>query len=146
MKRCLKFVSALGAAVALAGCSFPSTKEVPAAMAVDVARDKIRNEQLTTPRDGAAQVIVTRDTGYIGSKCSLTVSVDNVPAAELMPGERINLYVRPGVRVIAAEGNGGMCGRGQVATETTAVVGEVRKLRIAINGETFELSVKASSL
>jgi hypothetical protein len=133
-------------AFGLAACSFPSTKEVPASAAVAVSGDKIRNLQLTTPRDDAAQVIVVRDSGYIGSKCPLTVSVDKVPAAELMPGERIDLYVRPGVRIVAAEANGGACGRGQTAFETNAVVGEVRKLRIAMNGETFELSVRASAL
>jgi hypothetical protein len=65
-------------------------------------------------------LIIERDTGFMGSTCTVRVFIDARPVADLAPAEKVALFVPFGEHVVGATSNGVLCGSG--TSEATAVV------------------------
>lgn len=96
----------------LTGCagSF-KTNAVPESAAVTVPSD--RYLAYKTPQEGYAQVILIRDTGFLGGGCYMGVEINKKLAARFDTGEAATFYVPPGIVELATmvdpQGQG-LCG------------------------------------
>jgi len=90
----------------LLGCN---TQPVTTQDARPVADAKVQATDLTEPREGLVQVVVKRDTGFIGGMCDMQVLLDGRPVALLATGQRVTIYLKPGAYVLAVRGPGGLC-------------------------------------
>lgn len=62
-----------------------------------------------SPKPNNAQLIVVRDSGFLGGGCYFGVYVDGERSAILNPGERANFYLPAGEHNIAMKGEGRVC-------------------------------------
>jgi len=82
-----------------------------------------------TPALGDSILVVTRDTGFVGSGCNTTVSIDGRRAAEVASGETAKFRVAPGEHILSASS----CGSGLKERETNIKAGVTKKFRISID-------------
>jgi hypothetical protein len=123
-------VSAIFAA-ALCGCA---TQPIPTSDARQVSADRVLEKSYFETKPGAAEVIVKRDSGFLGAACAARVFIDAVPVMDLMPSEKAVLHLEPGDHIFSVQTTGrGLCRdsntpefRGSIAA------GKVTTLRIAI--------------
>jgi hypothetical protein len=118
----------------LAGCATVPAGERASAVPSD------RVTAFQTPTDGDATIIVTRDTGMMGSACTLAIFIDGKQAAELEPGERAVFHVPSGPRIIGTWMSGnGLCGiqkgKNRVEIDASVKPGDVRRFRIGYGAE-----------
>lgn len=118
----------------LAACN---THPISASRAVPAPAHRIYNSEILTPRDGAGQVIVTRDTGALGSACSIGILADGVSVAALNPGEKIEMYLPPGDHIIAGITRGGLCGSAVVEAAAAVTTALPLAFRVGVSGAIF---------
>jgi hypothetical protein len=97
---------------------------------------------LEAPYTGS--LIIKRDSGFMGSACTIRVFVDAVPVADLAPSEKVELFVALGEHIVGAVSNGIFCGGG--AFEAAVVIGPERQkiLRIA-SGQSGDIYLQPSA-
>ncbi|MGC0155558.1 hypothetical protein ACPRNU_24120 [Chromobacterium vaccinii] len=96
--------------------SFSAAKSVAAAKIVDVG-------------EGAASVLVKRDSGFTGSCCDVRIFVNGKLRAKVGPGEVVALRSMPGRVIIGAEFPAG----GLKEIETTLEADHPNKFRVLID-------------
>jgi hypothetical protein len=128
------------AAVSVSGCA---TSPVSSSSAPDVPPQRIINSSLTTPFQGAALLVVTRDRGLMGSACNSRVFIDGQPIADLAPGERVVAYVLEGEHVVGATATG-ICGGGTAETGAAVKAGQSKAYRIS-SGQGGDYAISATA-
>ena len=83
-----------------------------------------------------------RDSGFMGSACTVRVFVDAVPVADLAPSEKVEVFVGFGEHSVVVTSNG-ICGGGTSETAVTILPERQRILRIA-SGQSGDLILQAS--
>jgi len=113
---CLVGLVTLG--VAISGCS---SLPVPTNEAFAVPNNRILadGKQLSTPSKNTGKIIVKRDSGFIGSACTIRIYLNGKGVADLDISEKVVLNLPEGEYIISAEPNG-VCGGG--LTEVKASV------------------------
>lgn len=81
---------------ALTGCA---TTSLPIAELKNVSPDRIVWKEVVT--EGAATLIIARDSGFTGSAATAMVSIDGLAAAEIEAQELARLKVSPGRRTVS---------------------------------------------
>jgi hypothetical protein len=116
-------------AAGVAGCA---TTQVATSSGAVKAPSVIVDQALTTPRDDAARLVVTRDTGFAGGGCLFEVLADGKLAAVLKPGEQVSLYVDPGECIVGVQLKGGLCPKenAEIAVQSTA--GATKNIRAGV--------------
>ncbi len=61
-----------------------------------VPESRILAPQLLAQASNTGSLVVKRDSGFMGSACTIRVFVDAVPVADLMPAEKIRVFVALG--------------------------------------------------
>lgn len=122
-------VLSLLAAVVVAGCA---NAVIPTAQTVPVPVDRVLAPELLGPRAGTVAVIVKRDTGLTGSACALRLMVDARAVADLRGGERVDLALAPGERLLAVQSQG-ICGGGTVEVKVAAQGEAAQVYRVGYN-------------
>lgn len=117
MKRLLFAVIAIGM---LNACS---TKPAMTAMGVEPML-------YSTSTTDTAAVIVTRDTGFLGSGCKAYVFVDGKESAALKSSESVTLHVPSGHHVISFDTSRGLCPSATDALDITLDKSETKRYRI----------------
>lgn len=111
------------AALMLTGCSMtpvPTYQARPSRV--------VLSADLTTPREGAAHIIVKQDDGQL---CPSRIYVGGVPAFELRSAERGDLYVKPGTVLLGINGANWACKEDTITElETTVAAGETKVFRV----------------
>lgn len=120
----------LSSAVFLTACS---TKNVNFEDAVFV--DNARNYSQDLPSEikgNEARLIVTRDSGFFGSACSLSIYINEFQLAELEPSEKVLLKLKENDYILTVSGNGkAFCGSDNWdAYEVSIDKGQTKKLRV----------------
>lgn len=77
-----------------------------------------------------ATVIVTRDSGVLGSACNAYVFVDDKQAASLRPAESATLYVPSGRHILSFDTSRGLCPSATDAIEVNLNKGDIKNYRI----------------
>jgi hypothetical protein len=107
---------ALFLALLLTACA---TQPVSMYQASKVPSSRILAPQLLSQGQYTGSLIIKRDTGFMGSACTIRVFVDRVPVADLAPSEKVEIFVPLGEHVVGATPTGAFCGGG---TSEAAVV------------------------
>lgn len=101
----MKKIAFVAVAIAiLSGCATQAVLPNQAKLAPKERVFKYQSSQVNS-----AQLIIVRDSGFLGSGCYFGVYVDGERAASLNPGERVNFYLPAGEHNIAMKGEGKVC-------------------------------------
>jgi hypothetical protein len=103
-------------AVSLTACA---TQPVSIYQASAVPSSRILATQLLSQAQYTGSLIIKRDTGFMGSACTIRVFVDTVPVAGLAPSEKVELFIPLGEHVVGATPTDIFCDSG---TSEAAVV------------------------
>src|SRR5262245_26508232 len=86
-------------AILLTACA---TTPLSLYQASSVPSSRILAPQLLSQAQYTGSLIIKRDTGFMGSACTIRVFVDTVPVADLGPSEKIELFLPLGEHVVGA--------------------------------------------
>jgi hypothetical protein len=118
-------------ALSLMACA---TSPVSVHQASLVPSSRMLAPQLVSQVQAQAQptgsLIVKRDSGLMGSACTIRVFVDAVPVADLAPSEKVELFVPSGEHIVGVTSNG-ICGGGVAETAVVIFPERQKILRIA---------------
>ena len=89
-------------------------------------------------------LIIKRDTGFMGSACTIRVFVDTVPVADLAPSEKIELFLPLGEHVVGATPIDTFCGGGTSEAAVVIRPESQRILRIA-SGQSGDIHLQPSA-
>jgi len=96
-----------------------ATQPISIYQASAVPSSRILAPQLLSQAQYTGSLIIKRDTGFMGSACTIRVFVDTVPVADLGPSEKVELFVPLGEHVVSATPIDFLCGGG---TSEAAVI------------------------
>jgi hypothetical protein len=88
-------------------------------------------------------LIVKRDSGFMGSACTIRVFVDAVPIADLAPSEKVELFVPSGEHIVGVTSNG-ICGGG-VAEAAVVVFPERQKILRIASGQSGDIYLQPTA-
>lgn len=131
-----RLIAAAAAAIILAGCATTAT---PTAEAEKAPVDRLLAYQDKKPAT-TSTIVITRDSGILGSGCYYAVQINGTVAARLGVGETSNFYVEPGDVLLGVgrdPDGGGICSLGNgnwTKRETVLRPNEVKLFRLTING------------
>lgn len=135
----MKTTAILFAALILTGCA-TTTKPTPANEAKQAPASRVLAFQ-AKPNGQYGKIVVTRDTGMVGSLCTYAVRINKIAAARLEQGEVVVFNV-PAGEVLLQSGRDteakGPCGMGSInptVRETILKDGETKHFRLTINAE-----------
>ena len=125
-------------ALALAGCA---TQPISIQQASAVPAARILAPQWLAPAQYTGSLIIKRDSGFMGSACTVRVFIDAVPVADLAPAEKVELFVGLGEHVVGATSPNAFCGGGASETAVVVVPEHQKILRIA-SGQSGDLHLQ----
>ena len=99
----------LFAVLSLMACA---TQPVTIYQASAVPSSRVIATQWLFPSPYTGSLIIKRDSGLMGSACTVRVFVGAVPVADLGPAEKVELFIAVGEHVVVATPNGTFCGGG----------------------------------
>ncbi|HKY00177.1 MAG TPA: hypothetical protein VJL86_10700 [Steroidobacteraceae bacterium] len=106
----------IATAMLAAGCT---TTPVPSSSAKPIPIDRVYSVQSTTPEEGRALLVVTRDKGWKAQACIARLYVDGELVADLKASEQIRLYVAEGPHLVGVSGERCLGGADQASVEVT---------------------------
>jgi hypothetical protein len=127
--------------LSLTGCA---TQPVSIHQASAVPSSRILAPQWLSQAQYTGSLIIKRDTGFMGSACTIRVFVDTVPVADLTPTEKVELFVPLGEHVVGATPTGFLCGGG---TFEAAVIirPETQKILRIASGQSGDIHLQPSA-
>ena len=108
-----------------------------------VPSSRILAPQLVAQTSNTGILVVKRDSGFMGSACTIRVFVDAVPVADLAPAEKVELYVSLGEHSVVVTSNG-ICGGGTSEAAVVIMPERQRILRIA-SGQSGDIYLQPSA-
>jgi hypothetical protein len=108
-----------------------------------VPSSRILAPQLIAQRSNTGILVVKRDSGFMGSACTIRVFLDAVPVADLAPSEKVELYVPLGEHSVVVSSNG-ICGGGTSEAAVVVMPERQRILRIA-SGQSGDIFLQPSA-
>jgi len=121
-----------------------ATQPVSIYQASAVPSSRILAPQLLSQAQYTGSLIIKRDTGFMGSACTIRVFVNSVPVADLAPSEKVEIFVPLGEHIVSAAPTGTLCGGG---TSEAAVVirPESQKILRIASGQSGDIHVQPSA-
>jgi len=128
-------------ALSLVACA---TQPVSIHQASAVPPARILAPQWLSQAQYTGSLIIKRDTGFMGSACTIRVFIDAVPVADLAPSEKVELFVPFGEHVVGATSNGVLCGGGTSEAAVVVRPENQKILRIA-SGQSGDIHLQPSA-
>jgi hypothetical protein len=125
--------------LSLAACA---TTQLTINQAAAVPETRILAPQLLAQASNTGSLVVKRDSGFMGSACTIRVFVDAVPVADLKSAEKVELFVALGEHSVVATSNG-ICGGGTSEAAVVIMPERQRILRIA-SGQSGDIFLQPS--
>jgi hypothetical protein len=125
--------------LSLAACA---TTPLTINQAAAVPETRILAPQLLAQASNTGSLVVKRDSGFMGSACTIRVFVDTVPVADLKSAEKVELFVALGEHSVVATSNG-ICGGGTSEAAVVIMPERQRILRIA-SGQSGDIFLQPS--
>jgi type IV pilus biogenesis protein CpaD/CtpE len=125
--------------LSLAACA---TTPLTINQAAAVPETRILAPQLLAQASNTGSLVVKRDSGFMGSACTIRVFVDAVPVADLKSAEKVELFVALGEHSVVATSNG-ICGGGTSEAAVVIIPERQRILRIA-SGQSGDIFLQPS--
>jgi hypothetical protein len=88
-------------------------------------------------------LIIKRDSGLMGSACTIRVFVDAVPVADLAPSEKVEVFIPIGEHIIGVTSNG-ICGGG-VAEAAVVIFPERQKILRIASGQSGDIYLQPTA-
>lgn len=126
--------------LSLAACA---TTPLTINQAAAVPETRILAPQLLAQASNTGSLVVKRDSGFMGSACTIRVFVDAVPVADLKSAERVELFVALGEHSVVATSNG-ICGGGTSEAAVVIMPERQKILRIA-SGQSGDIFLQTSA-
>ena len=124
----------------LAACA---TTPLTINQAAAVPETRILAPQLLAQASNTGSLVVKRDSGFMGSACTIRVFVDAVPVADLKSAEKVELFVALGEHSVVATSNG-ICGGGTSEAAVVIMPERQKILRIA-SGQSGDIFLQPSA-
>ena len=109
-----------------------------------VPESRILARQLLNQGSNSGSLVVKRDSGFMGSACTIRIFVDAIPVADLRPAEKVELFVALGEHSVVATATSGICGGGTSEAAVVIMPERQRILRIA-SGQSGDIFLQPSS-
>ena len=119
-----------------------ATTPVTINQAAAVPTSRILAPQLLAQASNTGSLVVKRDSGFMGSACTIRVFVDAVPVADLAPSEKVEVFVAVGEHSVVVTSNG-ICGGGTSETAVVVMPERQRILRVA-SGQSGDILLQPS--
>lgn len=119
-----------------------ATTPVTINQAAAVPASRILAPQLLAQASNTGSLIVKRDSGFMGSACTIRVFVDAVAVADLGPSEKVEVFVALGEHSVVVTSNG-ICGGGTSETAVVVMPERQRILRVA-SGQSGDILLQPS--
>ena len=119
-----------------------ATTPITLNQAAAVPASRVLAPQLLAQASNTGSLVVKRDSGFMGSACTVRVFVDAVPVADLAPAEKVELFVALGEHSVVVTSNG-ICGGGTSETAVMIMPERQRILRIA-SGQSGDILLQPS--
>lgn len=87
-------------------------------------------------------LIVKRDSGLMGSACTIRVFVDAVPVADLAPSEKVEVFLVLGEHIVGVTSNG-ICGG--VAEAAVVIFPERQKILRIASGQSGDIYLQPTA-
>ena len=126
--------------LSLAACA---TTPLTINQAATVPQTRILAPQFLAQASNTGSLLVKRDSGFMGSACTIRVFVDAVPVADLKPAEKVELFVSLGEHSVVATSTG-ICGGGTSEAAVVIMPERQRILRIA-SGQSGDIFLQPSA-
>ena len=126
--------------LSLAACA---TTPLTINQAAAVPETRILAPHLLAQASNTGSLVVKRDSGFMGSACTIRVFVDAVPVADLKSAEKVELFVALGEHSVVATSNG-ICGGGTSEAAVVIMPERQRILRIA-SGQSGDIFLQPSA-
>ena len=126
--------------LSLAACA---TTPLTINQAAAVPETRILAPQLLAQASNTGSLVVKRDSGFMGSACTIRVFVDAVPVADLKSAEKVELFVALGEHSVVATSNG-ICGGGTSEAAVVIMPERQKILRIA-SGQSGDIFLQPSA-
>lgn len=120
----MKYLLLIAALLAIAGCA-------PTPISADQAEPIPPDRIFANSQKSDAELVVTRDSGFAGSGCTIRFYIDGKPAADFHSGEVARFGVSAGQHTLAAEPIRICGGSGIGEAEVTVKAGDTVRRRIA---------------
>lgn len=111
---------------------------------VPVPESRILARQFLSETSNSGSLVVKRDSGFMGSACTIRVFVDAVAVADLNPAEKIELFVALGEHSVVATATSSICGGGTSEAAVVIMPERQRILRIA-SGQSGDIFLQPSA-
>jgi gamma-glutamylcysteine synthetase len=125
----------------LTGCA---TTPLTINQATAVPGSRVLAPQFLAPASNTGSLIVKRDSGFMGSACTIRVFLDAVPVADMNPAEKVELFVPLGEHSVVATAANGICGGGISEAAVVIMPERQRILRIAA-GQSGDILLQPSA-
>ena len=119
-----------------------ATTPVTVQQAATVPAARVLAPQLLAHGSNSGSLVIKRDSGFMGSACTVRVFVDAVAVADLAPSEKVEVFVGFGEHSVVVTSNG-ICGGGTSETAVTILPERQRILRIA-SGQSGDILLQPS--
>ena len=120
-----------------------ATNPITVNQATAVPESRVLARQWLTQASNTGSLVVKRDSGFMGSACTIRVFVDAVPVADLKPAEKVEVFVSFGEHSVVVTSNG-ICGGGTSETAVVIMPERQRILRIA-SGQSGDILLQPSA-
>jgi hypothetical protein len=127
-------------AVSVMACA---TQPVTIYQAYTVPSSRILAPQWLSQAPYTGSLIIKRDSGFMGSACTIRVFVDSAPVADLAPAEKVELFVSLGEHIVGATSNG-ICGGG-ASEAAVVIVPEGQKILRIASGQSGDIFLQPSA-
>jgi hypothetical protein len=127
-------------ALSLMACA---TQPVAIHQAAAVPSSRILAPQSLSQTSYTGSLIIKRDSGLMGSACTIRVFVDAVPVADLAPAEKVELFLDFREHIVGVTSNG-ICGGG-VAEAAVIISPERQKILRISSGQSGDIYLQPTA-
>lgn len=127
-------------ALLLAACA---TTPTTIQQASSVPSSRILSAKWLSQAPYTGSLVIKRDSGFMGSACTIRVFIDTVPVADLAPAEKVEIFVPMGEHIVGVTPNG-LCGGGVAEAAVVIVLERQKILRIA-SGQSGDIYLQPSA-
>jgi hypothetical protein len=120
-----------------------ATQPVYVSQAAPVPSARILAPQWLSRGPYTGPLTIKRDSGFMGSACTIRVFVDAVAVADLAPSEKVELFIPVGEHIVLATSSHSICGGGTSEAAVVIYAEREKILRIA-SGQSGDIHLQPS--
>jgi hypothetical protein len=129
------------ACLALTACA---TSPITINQATAVPTARVLAPQLLSQTQYTGSLIIKRDSGFMGSACTIRIFVGATPVADLSPSEKVEIFLPLGEHIVVATSNSSFCGGG-VSEAAVVIRPEQQNILRVASGQSGDIHLQPSA-